>query len=136
MIEKGEIKKRKYQCIKVLDPLDIHYQTICDLKLCLIDISKNTNFMDSYDTLIEKNFSSFWNYDAELENSNFMKDLHTTKNKNLKKFYKGWYRFIKILKAIINFKFSRDIVPLITIITSIIYLNLIKYVCIIDIFNL
>lgn len=81
LIENGEIKKIKYQCTKVLDPLNIHYQTICDLKIFLIDISKNTNFMDSYDTLFEKDFSSFWNYDAELENSNFMKDLHTTKNK-------------------------------------------------------
>jgi len=61
LLETGVITKVKYQCIKILEPQEINYFTISDLKLYLIDINKLGNFQDSYDTLIEKSFSSFLN---------------------------------------------------------------------------
>ena len=79
LIESGKIKKIKYQCIKVMDPLDINSSTISGLKLFLIDVNKLRNFMESYDTLIEKTFGEFWDYDQELYNKEFLNKL---KNKN------------------------------------------------------
>ena len=61
LLETGTIKKIKYQCIKILEPQDINYFPISSLRLYLIDINKLGNFQDSYDTLIEKSFSSFLN---------------------------------------------------------------------------
>jgi hypothetical protein len=61
LLESGKIKKVKYQCIKILEPLDINSYSISDLKLYLIDVNKINNFIESYDTLIEKSFNSFLN---------------------------------------------------------------------------
>jgi len=52
--ENGEIEKVKYQCIKILEPSDINYFPIAHLKLFLIDTNKTSNFLESYDSLIEK----------------------------------------------------------------------------------
>jgi len=49
-IENSKIKKIKYQCIKIMDPLDINSSTISGLKLYLIDVNKLRNFQESYDT--------------------------------------------------------------------------------------
>jgi hypothetical protein len=40
-------------------PEDIDYLPLSDLKLYLIDVSKVRDLTESYDTLIEKSFSSF-----------------------------------------------------------------------------
>jgi len=54
LIDMKKIEKIQYQCIKVSDPSDIQYESISNLKLYLIDINKNSNYIDSYDSLIEK----------------------------------------------------------------------------------
>jgi len=59
LIEKKEIVKVKYQCIKVGEPLDINYGTISDLNIHLVDLSKLRNFEDSYDTIWIKSFGTF-----------------------------------------------------------------------------
>lgn len=81
LIENKKITKIKYQCIKVMDPEDINNVTISGLKLYLIDVNKLRNFQESYDTLIEKSFGSFWDYDQELYNQEF-----SLKNNNIKKY--------------------------------------------------
>ena len=43
-MKENKIKKVKYQCIKVMDPHNIYSDTISDLKLYLIDISKFRDF--------------------------------------------------------------------------------------------
>lgn len=63
LLESGTIKKIKYQCIKILEPQDINYLSILHLKIYLIDVNKINNFMESYDSLIQKDFSSFLNSD-------------------------------------------------------------------------
>lgn len=60
-INDNKITKIKYQCIKVIDPQNIDINSILDIKIYLIDISKLMNFNDTYDTLIKKEFNSFWN---------------------------------------------------------------------------
>ena len=60
LLESGEIQKVKYQCIKISEPCDINYFPLSHLKLYLIEVnSLNNNFLESYDTLIEKSFGVF-----------------------------------------------------------------------------
>jgi hypothetical protein len=61
--------------------------------------------------------------------------------KNLNYYHnKLFLKKIKILlskvKPFLNFKFSRDTIPLITLITSIVYINFIIYLSFIDVINL
>lgn len=78
LIEAGKIQKVKYQCIKVLEPQDINYLPLSDLKLYLINVNKLNNFEESYSTLIEKPFSAFWDTNAALKNHTFMENLNET----------------------------------------------------------
>lgn len=64
-----EVIKIKYQFIKVMEPCDINYLPLSNLNLYLIDASKPLNFNDSYDTLIEKSFGSFLDYEQVIQNS-------------------------------------------------------------------
>ena len=73
--ESGEIVKVKYQCIKILEPCDINYFPLAHLKVFLIDVNKSSNFLASYDSLIEKDFSDFWDYDLVDLNTEFMENL-------------------------------------------------------------
>lgn len=82
-IETGEIEKVKYQCIKFLEPSDINYFPISHLKLLLIDVNKLTTFEESYNTLIQKSFGSFWDYDQEVLNKQFIRKLESSK-KNIR----------------------------------------------------
>jgi hypothetical protein len=59
LIESGEVVKVKYQCIKVCEPLDINFHPISKLNICLIDVNKTGNFINSYDSLIVKPFGLF-----------------------------------------------------------------------------
>jgi len=71
LLETGEIEKIKYQCIKITEPCDINDFPLSHLKLYLIEVnSLNNNFLESYDTLIEKSFGVFWDYD-KVYNKNF-----------------------------------------------------------------
>jgi len=83
LMKTGEIKKVKYQCIKILEPLDINYFPLSTLKLYLIDVDTTRDFQEFYDTLIEKSLNDFWDYDQEQNNSEFMANLCKSK-KNLK----------------------------------------------------
>ena len=81
LIESGDIVKVKYQCIKVterVEPEVINYLPISELKLYLIDVNKLDNFEHSYDTLIEKPFSAFWDTNVALKNTTFMENLNET----------------------------------------------------------
>lgn len=81
LIESGEITKVKYQCIKVterVEPEVINYLPISELRLFLVDVSKLMNFEESYNTLIEKSFNDFWDYDQENLNKQFIKNLNET----------------------------------------------------------
>jgi len=96
LLESGDIQKVKYQCIKILEPCDINNFPIAHLKIFLIDTNKTTNFLESYNSLIEKSFSDFWDYDQVDLNSEFMDNLNETtvfKNKLkdllLKKIWEG-----------------------------------------------
>jgi len=81
LIDNKEILKVKYQCIKVHEPGDIDLNSISDLRIYLTDVNKINNLIDSYDSLIEKSFRSFWDYDAEFKNKNFLEKLQLNKNK-------------------------------------------------------
>ena len=83
LLETGEIQKVKYQCIKIADPCDINYFSLSSLKLYLIDVNKLGNFEQSYDSLIEKSFGSFWDYNQEILNKEFIGKLESSK-KNLR----------------------------------------------------
>lgn len=82
LLETGEIQKVKYQCIKIADPCDINYFSLASLKLYLIEANKLKNFEESYDTLIEKSFGSFWDFNQEVLNKQFIGKLESSK-KNL-----------------------------------------------------
>jgi len=69
LLELGEIKKIKYQCIKVLEPEDITYDSISKLKIQLVEVNKEI----SLNSLLEKEVNSFiinnifykfWPYDG------------------------------------------------------------------------
>jgi len=71
-IEDKGIEKVKYQCIKVLEPLDINYDTISDLKIKLIDVNTKGDLIQMYDSIVEKKFESFWDYAESRLNSEFI----------------------------------------------------------------
>jgi len=73
VIDQG-IFRVKYSCIKVVDPSDIKFLTLSDLKLYLIDTSKISNCINTYDTLVEKTLDSFWDYDQALQNRIFIQE--------------------------------------------------------------
>jgi hypothetical protein len=58
----NEIIKIKYSCIKVEDPCQIDYFTLSDIHISLINVNKLSNFKDSYESLIKKNFNDFWDF--------------------------------------------------------------------------
>ncbi len=79
LLESGDIQKVKYQCIKILEPCDINYFPIAHLKIFLIDVNKINNLLESYDSLIEKSFSDFWDYDQVDLNNDFMENRDKNK---------------------------------------------------------
>jgi hypothetical protein len=83
LIESGEAKKVKYQCIKVMEPENINEHSISELKLYLIDVNKIGNFESAYDSLIEKHFYDFWNSDATNNNIDFMNVLKKTRKQKI-----------------------------------------------------
>ena len=79
-IESLKIKKIKYQCIKVRDPLDINNSTISGLRLLLMEVNIAGDFQDSYNSLIEKPFGEFWDYDQAAINKEFIENLKKSKD--------------------------------------------------------
>lgn len=78
LLETGDITKVKYQCIKVTErsePEVINYLPISELKLFLIDVDKSRNLEESYNSLVEKDFSEFWDYEQEALNKKFNENL-------------------------------------------------------------
>lgn len=82
MIE-NKITKVKYQCIKVMDPHNIYSDTISELKLYLIDISKFRDFNEMCESLIQKEFNSFWDCELWSLNFDFTEDLNNLNKKRL-----------------------------------------------------
>lgn len=79
----NNIKKVQYQCVKVLDPKDIVYSTIEDIKIKLINVNTRGDFIQMYDSIVEKDFSSFWNYQLFRDNTGFLIDNKLTKFYNM-----------------------------------------------------
>ena len=75
-----EIEKIKYQCIKILEPSDINYQSLSHLKVKLIDTNIQGDFIKMYDSIIEKDLSSFWDFEQVIQNNLFIE-----KNKDINK---------------------------------------------------
>lgn len=71
-IEIKGIEKIKYQCIKVIEPQDINYDSISDLKLKLVDVNtKGGGLIQMYDSIVEKRFLTFWDYEETRQNREF-----------------------------------------------------------------
>jgi len=84
LIEIGEIKKTKYQCIKVIEPQDINYSPISQLKIQLIEpeLKPNQTFENVHNTLIEKSFGSFWDFNTAFQNQTLLKNIKHNKKFN------------------------------------------------------
>lgn len=79
----NNIKKVQYQCVKVLDPNDIVYSTIEDIKIKLINVNTRGDFIQMYDSIVEKDLSSFWNYQWYRDNTGFLIDNKLIKFYNM-----------------------------------------------------
>ena len=46
-----------------MDPQDLEINIILDINIYLVDISNFRNYNDTYDTMIQKELKSFWNFE-------------------------------------------------------------------------
>jgi len=76
LLEKGTIKKLQYRCIKIIDPQELNFSQIGDIRLVLVEKDKK-DFISAYESKIEKSFNLIWDFELAKENLNFMKSLKT-----------------------------------------------------------
>ena len=84
LINSGDIKKIKYQCIKVSDPKYTDFQSISELKIHLLKVVKNMELVESLGSIIEKKFDSFWDDSSSQANEDFQEYLENLKAKKNK----------------------------------------------------
>jgi len=63
-----------YQCIKIVEPMDINYNPILSLKIKLVSLKTKGNFISMYDSIVEglKPLNLFYDYDQAKQNSTFI----------------------------------------------------------------
>jgi hypothetical protein len=71
LIADKEVIKIKYQCINITEPQDLNYSSVCDLILTLAEVNPNKEFIQTYDSVINKGFYLFWDSNKALENEKF-----------------------------------------------------------------
>jgi len=55
LIANGSIKKIQYRCIKIIDPQELNFSQIGDIRLVLIEKDKK-DFISAYDSKFSKSF--------------------------------------------------------------------------------
>ena len=81
LINSGDIKKIKYQCIKVSDPKYTDFQSISELNIHLLKVDKNMELVESLGSIIEKKFDYFWDNSSSQANEDFKEYLENLKAK-------------------------------------------------------
>lgn len=84
MLERGDITKVQYQCIKVEDPQYTDFESISDLNIKLVKISKNMDFIESYSSMVFKKFYKFWDDNSSQANEDLKEYLENIKIKKNK----------------------------------------------------
>jgi len=68
------VEKVQYQCIKIVEPFDINNCPLSNLKIKLVNVNKKGDFITMYDSIVEKTFGLFYDYDSESQNRIFMQE--------------------------------------------------------------